>query len=447
MGEEDANPPPPIITNPHTNDPENATFVQQVQENPLEYIQNVNARMASLQSQITTLMTSQQQQRQQQQPPSSPSIPTPTLSSLPAPSPLDPQALAAITAAVVAAIRQAPVPAPSTVAPQPQKSEKLPDVDPYDGDMDKLDAWEQSLVQRMHANRDRYPSDEDKIAYAESRLVIGKKAHNLMNQHRVNGLCTLISFADWRSKLRQACGNRFEEEDTRAYLRDTLKQGTMNFEEYYNLFSQKKERSGMEDASLIDAMRSNVNYATQAAAISWRKSDGSKPVTFLDHVQMWSDTDWQLRQIKHRHPRTAPASSTPSSLSGSSSSAPAPSARKSNATTTGASSVKPVTTYASVLPVSASVSAPVSTSPTIVTPLPAGDPMDLSQALALVKGRSLKVDGVRRICDQWQLCYYCKLQHPGFTAINCPNRGRKLTEVRSLVLYNEDEAKANAGKA
>lgn len=37
--------------------------------------------------------------------------------------------------------------------------------------------------------------------------------------------------------------NRFEEdEDARIYLRNTLKQGSMSFEEY-NLFAQKKENS------------------------------------------------------------------------------------------------------------------------------------------------------------------------------------------------------------
>ena len=109
-------------------------------------------------------------------------------------------------------------------------------------------------------------------------------AYNLINRYRKDVLCALTSLKDWRMKLRQACCNRFEEEDARTYLRETLKQGTLSFEEYYNLFTQKKERSGMEDASLIDAMRSNVNYATQAAAISWRKTDGSRPVTFDDHV-------------------------------------------------------------------------------------------------------------------------------------------------------------------
>ena len=209
---------------------------------------------------------------------------------------ISPEIIATITATVMAAMRnQNPIPA--TFAPTPtvpsrpdNRSEKLSDIPKYDGDMDKLDAWEQLLIQRMHVNHDRYPTDMHKIAYAESRLTISKKAHNLMNRYRTDGLSTVRTFKEWRAKLRECCGNRFEEEDARTYLRDTLKQGSMSFDEYFNLFSQKKDKSHMEEASLIDAMKRNVSYSTQSSALNWRKSDGSKAKTFHDHVQMWSET-------------------------------------------------------------------------------------------------------------------------------------------------------------
>ena len=128
---------------------------------------------------------------------------------------IDPQTIAAITKAVYTAI-QANTPAfvltPSlpTVTPTVRLSEKLPDIVEYDGDMDKLDAWEQSLVQKMYANHDRYPTDQNKINYGENRLTVGKKAHNLMNAYRVDGYCTLTNFQEWRAKLRKCCGNPFE---------------------------------------------------------------------------------------------------------------------------------------------------------------------------------------------------------------------------------------------
>lgn len=299
----------------------------------------------------------------------------------------------------------------------PPRSEKLPDIPEYDGDVDKLDAWEQSLIQRMDVNHDRYTTARAKIAYAESRLTIGKKAYNLMNPYRKEGLCTLTSFSDWRSKLRAACGNPFEQEDARNYIKE-LKQGSLPFEEYYNLFSQKKERSHMEDASLIDALNHNVNFQTQQASVSWRTPEGKIPSTFAEYVLMYSQIDNKLRQIRHRLPRQ--------------SSAPA---------TTGAgtknSNQKPTVTNSF-----ARINSPMVVATTPVIPMPPGDPMDLSAAQAAVKGRKLSEPSVKAICDKWKLCYYCKLSHPGLVAKNCPN---KQTQLRSGFITEFDDNQSIAG--
>ena len=113
----------------------------------------------------------------------------------------------------------------------------------------------------MHVNHNQYPTNLHKIAYAESSFTISKKAHNLMNRYRTDGLNTICTFKEWRANLHECCGNRFEEEDARTYLCDTLKQGNMSFDEYFNLFSQKKDKSYMEEASLINAMKRNVSYS------------------------------------------------------------------------------------------------------------------------------------------------------------------------------------------
>lgn len=84
-----------------------------------------------------------------------------------------------------------------------------------------------------------HPTDIEKIAYAESRLTIRKKAHNLMNRYRTEGLCSLTCSADWRRKLREACRDRFEEQDSCVYLRDTLKQDSMSFDEYYTFLAEE----------------------------------------------------------------------------------------------------------------------------------------------------------------------------------------------------------------
>ncbi len=75
--------------------------------------------------------------------------------------------------------------------------EKLLDISKYEKNKDQLNAWEQSLIQRMNVNDDRYFFHRVKIIYVESRLIIDKKTHNLMSQYWVNNLCIIFIFADW----------------------------------------------------------------------------------------------------------------------------------------------------------------------------------------------------------------------------------------------------------
>ncbi len=139
---------------------------------------------------------------------------------------------------------------------------KLLDISEYKKDKDWLNAWEQSLIQRMNVNDDYYFFHQVKIIYVESWLIIDKKTHNLMNQYQVNDLCIIFIFADWWYKLHHCCDNSFEAEDAHLYFHETLKQDINNFVNYYNLFYQKKEYSLMKDFLLIDCLKRNVNYFT-----------------------------------------------------------------------------------------------------------------------------------------------------------------------------------------
>ena len=58
---------------------------------------------------------------------------------------------------------------------------KLLDISEYEKNKDQLNAWEQSLIQRMNVNDNHYFSHRVKIIYVESRLIINKKTYNLMN--------------------------------------------------------------------------------------------------------------------------------------------------------------------------------------------------------------------------------------------------------------------------
>ncbi len=142
------------------------------------------------------------------------------------------------------------------------KFKKLLNISEYEKNKDQLNAWEQSLIQCMNVNNDHYFFHWVKIIYIESRLIIDKKIHNLMNQYQVNDLCIIFIFADWWHKLHHCCDNSFKTEDALLYFRKTLKQDMNNFVDYYNLFYQKKEYSLMKDFSLIDCLKCNVNYFT-----------------------------------------------------------------------------------------------------------------------------------------------------------------------------------------
>jgi len=60
---------------------------------------------------------------------------------------------------------------------------KLLDISEYERNKDQLNAWKQSLIQRMNINDNHYFFHRVKIVYVESRLIIDKKTHNLMSQY------------------------------------------------------------------------------------------------------------------------------------------------------------------------------------------------------------------------------------------------------------------------
>ena len=163
----------------------------------------------------------------------------------------------------------------------------------------------------------------------------------------------------------------------------------------------------MNDASLIDCLKHNINYVTQLTAFFWQGSDEKWLSIFYEYVQAFTETDKELQQLKHRQPHPSVHSTvslkfkffmtSPSNLMGSKSA--------------------PVTSVASF------------------TPAVRGEPMDLSSAMAAVWGKPLATSEVRDICNKWNLCYYCKLQHSGKMAKECSNR--KPPSLRVVNLEND----------
>ena len=185
----------------------------------------------------------------------------------------------------------------------------------------------------------------------------------------------------------------------------------MSFAKYYHLFSQKKEHFWMNDASLIDCLKRNVNYVTQLVTFSWQGSDGKWLSIFYEYVQAFTETDEELQQLKHwqPHPSVHNAASLKFKFF-----------MISPSNSTGLKSVS----VTSVAPSTSAVR---------------GKPMDLSSAMAAVQSKPLVTSEVRDICNKWNLCYYYKLQHSGKTVKKCLNR-----KPSSLYVVNlENDASIN----
>ena len=83
------------------------------------------------------------------------------------------------------------------------------------------------------------------------------------------------------------------------YLQNTLKQGSMSFVKYYQLFCQKKNHSDMKEELLIDCFKCNVTYAVQQELILYRNPDDIKLIIFQDHVNTYLDIDNRIQQLHH----------------------------------------------------------------------------------------------------------------------------------------------------
>ena len=172
----------------------------------------------------------------------------------------------------------------------------------------------------------------------------------------------------------------------------------MSFTDYYHLFSQKKECSWINDTSLINCLKRNINYVTQFIIFFWWISEGKQSSIFYKHVQAFTETDEELQQLKHCQSCTvAAASAVPIKL-------------KIATTSSNHSLEAKIITVASTIPVISAVS------------VPADDFMNLSSAIAAVQSKSIFTLRVKEICNKWKLCYYCKLQHSDKNAKKCLNK-------------------------
>ena len=152
----------------------------------------------------------------------------------------------------------------------------------------------------------------------------------------------------------------------------------------------------MNDVFLIDCLKRNVNYFTQFIAFFWQIPEDKWPFIFYEHVQAFTEINKELQQLKHCQPYiVATASAAPVKLK-----------TASNNHFLGAKIIIVVSTTPVISAVSVSAS----------------DLMNLSSAIAAVQSKSIFISEIKKICNKWKLCYYCKLQHSDKNAKKCFNK-------------------------
>ena len=63
----------------------------------------------------------------------------------------------------------------------------------------------------------------------------------------------------------------------------------------------------MNNTSLINCLKRNVNYVTQFVTFFWQISKSKWLFIFYKHVQAFTETDEELQQFKHCQPYTVAA--------------------------------------------------------------------------------------------------------------------------------------------
>ncbi len=191
-----------------------------------------------------------------------------------------------------------------------------------------------------------------------------------------------------------------------------------SFVNYYNLFYQKKEHSLMKDFSLIDCLKRNVNYFTQFVIFFWWNLDETQSFIFHQWIQAFSDIDEELQQLKHHQSHF----------------------------------VFIIILFIKVKNVSASISNFLSSkiiiSVTVISTVSSSlsfssldESMNLSFVIVIIQDKTLIVSEVKKICNKWKLCYYCKLQHLSKITKECSNK--KLFTLRIMNIYDSDVVSIN----
>lgn len=136
------------------------------------------------------------------------------------------------------------------------KSEKLPDIEVYTGDRDKLEAWITDLKIKMNANKDRYPTEQSKLAYAVSRL--GGKAKDQVNVYIKEDNIALDNIAEFIAVIETAFGDP-DRKGTSQRTLISIRQRNRDFSTYFAEFNRHAQYTGWNDEALKAILHSGLS--------------------------------------------------------------------------------------------------------------------------------------------------------------------------------------------
>ncbi len=166
----------------------------------------------------------------------------------------------------------------------------------------------------------------------------------------------------------------------------------------------------MKDFSLIDCLKRNVNYFTQVVIFFWRNLNETWSFIFHQWVQAFFDINEELQQLKHH--QSCFIFIIISFIK----------VKSISASTSNSLSSKIIIFVTVVLTISSSFSL-----------LFLNESMNLSFIIIIIQDKILIIFEVKKICNKWKLCYYCKLQHSSKIVKECLNK--KLFTLR--IVKNE----------
>lgn len=277
------------------------------------------------------------------------------------------------------------------------KSEKMPDIEIYNGDRDKLTAWITDLKIKMNANRDRFASEQSKLAYAVSRL--GGKAKDQVNVYIKEDTIDLENLAAFIKVIETAFGDP-DRKGTAQRTLTNLRQRNLDFSTYLAEFNRHAQYTEWCDEAKKSALFTGLSDELKQLLVTFNYDD----LGLQEFMQ-------KIQQLDNR------ARSTQATM------------RPVRATTRFQSSTTTITPRVS------SAAATTTTVPASGTP-GGSVPMDLSNTQRRIPRGPLTQDEKTRRRQQ-NLCLYCG--GAGHMAASCPQKPQS-QQLRQATLTTTDSS-------